>query len=239
MQVKTDTSWAPLTAAKNSLRPSKGSGGEESLYVNSSMSLKAGWEPRGLRGAEISANLFALDAGWRGSAVHICSRRSHLLGGRRGRPPSFQRSSDQTRCAARTPRNVTMATEPSARCTRATLAAAARGRRRGGSGGVGKSVHERLILSYRPDTTSSVVSFPSKLQFRLALQQATLALPQAMLVLQHATLLLQQATVALQQATLALQQTTLSLQQPTLALQQAWLALASDSVRFYTFYCYC
>lgn len=180
------------------------------------MSLKAGWEPRGLRGAEISANLFALDAGWRGSAVHICSRRSHLLWGRRGRPPSFQRSSDQTRCGARTPRNVTMATEPSARCARVTLAAAARGRRRGGSGGAGKSVHERLILSYRPDTTSSVVWFPSKLQLRLALQHATLALPQAMLVLQ---------------------QTTLSLQQPTLALQQARLALASDSVRFYTFYC--
>lgn len=138
------------------------------------MSLKGGWEPRGLRGAEISANLFALDAGWRGSAVYICSRHSHLLEGRRGRPPSFQRSSDQKRCAARTLRKVTMATEPSARCTLVTLAAAVRGRRRIGVAQrrrVGcNSVHESRILTRHHQLDRLV----SKLQFRLALQQAKL-----------------------------------------------------------------
>lgn len=65
------------------------------------------------------------------------------------------------RCAARTPRKkVTMATEPSARCALATLAAAARGRRRDGSGaaeeGWGPTAYTKVRLWLTDPTVAKV-----------------------------------------------------------------------------------
>lgn len=118
MQVKTDTSQAPLALAKNSPRPEDLE--ERRVLRKQQHVIKGGpGASEEQRSRRISSPLTQPGGG---VAVYICSRYSHLLWGAAGdSPPTPFFKGAVTKRDARTPHKVAMATKPSAGCALVTL----------------------------------------------------------------------------------------------------------------------